>query len=223
MNHRITVKSVRSQVYEQVREMIISGVWEPGARVDLNQIATGFGVSKTPLNEAIQILIQEGLLTVKPRSGTYVSAMNVDEIDKAFEFRLALEVGAAEAIVGNASSTLMTSLKIIDDKMRDVLSKDAPKRRRKFLTLDGEFHDLIIAASGNQMIIDYYRQVNSLSNVSRARRKFTAEEYKAALEDHNAILAALEAVDIAAFRRGCATHVENAKVKMRSALDRADK
>ncbi len=76
-----------------------------------------------------------------------------------------------------------------------------------FWTLMAVVRDQIIAACGNYLIIDHYRQVNSLSDVSRARRKFTAEEYQAALGDHNAVLTALKAGDVETFRSACSKHI----------------
>ena len=91
----------------------------------------------------------------------------------------------------------------------------------KFWTLMAVVRDQIIAACGNYLIIDHYRQVNSLSDVSRARRKFTAEEYQAALGDQKVILTTLKAGGAETFRSACSKHIENAKAKMFLALDRA--
>ena len=91
----------------------------------------------------------------------------------------------------------------------------------KFWNLMAVVHDKIITVCGNYLIIDHYRQVNSLSDVSRARRKFTAEEYQAALGDQKVILTALKAGGAETFRSACSKHIENAKAKMFLALDRA--
>ncbi|WP_435140775.1 FCD domain-containing protein [Pseudopelagicola sp. nBUS_19] len=91
------------------------------------------------------------------------------------------------------------------------LMRFCPKMRwsdvANFWTLMAVVRDQIIAACGNYLIIDHYRQVNSLSDVSRARRKFTAEEYQAALGDHNAVLTALKAGDVETFRSACSKHI----------------
>lgn len=219
MNNKIETRTVREQIYDEVREMIVDGTWEPGARVDLNKIVQDFGISKTPLNEAIQKLIQEGLLFVKSRSGTFVSNLKIEEINMAFEFRLALEIGAAATIILKTDNSLVDRLRKITTKMEAVLEAQKPGFRTLFLKLDAEFHDEVISVSENKLIIDHYRQVNSLSNVSRTRRKFTLEEYSAALNDHELIMDALTGRDVGGFQAACQDHVHNAKNKLHNAID----
>jgi len=222
MSRRIEMQTIRGQVYDQMREMILDGVWEPGSRIDLNQMVVEFGVSKTPLNEAIQKLLQEGLLFVKPRSGTFVSDLNVEEMGMTFDFRLALEVGSANAIVANTTPADIEKLETIDAKMSDILDGKGLSSRKEFLRLDAEFHDKIITACGNRLVVEHYRQVNSLSIVSRARGKFTKDEYRAAIVDHAEIIGALKANDVEAFHATCQTHIANAKRKLEVALQRAN-
>lgn len=218
MNRKIEVKSVRSQVYDQIREMILDGVWEPGSSIDLNQVAADFGVSKTPLNEAVQKLLQEGLLSVKPRSGTFVSRLSADEIAMTFEFRLVIEIGAARAIATNFPKEQLEALYVLDRQMRDAAQGLTADYRKKFLSLDEEFHNRIIAGSGNPLILDHYKQVNTLSYVSRGRGNLRSEDYQTGLKEHADILKALEANDVDWFCVACRRHVMSACEKLQAAV-----
>lgn len=222
MNRRIQTQSIRDQVYDQMKEMVLSGTWPPGARIDLNKLIADFGVSKTPLNEAIQKLIQDGLLYVKPRSGTFVSALDIHQIRKTFEFRLALEIGAAQAIVDHVTPDLINKLTSIDAEMERAHKQKRKGQRKRFLSLDADFHAQIIAKSDNSLIVEHYHQVNSLTNVSRARSRFTQEEYMAAIIDHRTIIDALSKRDAAGFQIACKNHIENAVTKLEIALLRED-
>ncbi|MBW7920760.1 MAG: GntR family transcriptional regulator [Rubellimicrobium sp.] len=214
----IKVNSVRDQVYERMHEMILDGALLPGARLDLNQLVAMFGVSKTPINEAVQKLIQDRLLHVRPRSGTFVSVLNLDEIDMTFDFRIALEIGAADRIVARLTDASLADIRDAQARMRELVSAIDPESSRDFLRLDAEFHDRIIAAAGNELLLEHYRQVNTLSAVARARGRFAPATFEAAMADHEAILDALEARDRDGFRAACQVHVDRAKLRLRAAL-----
>lgn len=218
MNRKIEVKSVRSQVYEQIREMILDGVWEPGSSIDLNKVAADFGVSKTPLNEAVQKLLQEGLLSVKPRSGTFVSRLSTDEIAMTFEFRLVMEIGAARAIASDFPKEKLDALYAMDAQMREAAQGITPDYRKRFLSLDEDFHNTIIAGSGNPIILEHYKQVNTLSYVSRGRGNLRAEDYQNGIKEHADILKALEAKDVDWFCVACRRHVMSACEKLQAAV-----
>ena len=208
----INIRSVRDQVYDQMYALVLDGAWSPGMRIDPSKVATEFGVSKTPVQEAIQKLTQDGLLTVKPRSGTFVTDLDMNAVTELFQFRLALETGAAVAIVAGMTPEVMSKLTEIEAKMCAAIAQG---RRSDFLRLDAQFHDTIVAATGNAVIRAHYGQVNTLAASSRARRRFDLADFEAALSDHKEILTALKRKDDAAFRAASARHIENAIAKLR--------
>lgn len=211
----IETRSVREQVYDQLHAWIFDGTWSPGTRVDPNKVAAEFGVSKTPVQEAIQKLTAEGVLTVKPRSGTYVTEFDLEEMADLFQFRLALETGAAKAIIAGVTPQLLGALQKATAAMQDALATSEKDARPTFLKLDAEFHNAIMSASGNSVIAQYYGRVNTLSFSSRQRRRFDRADFEATLVDHAQILSALVARDVTAFRAASVRHVENAIAKIR--------
>lgn len=208
----LNIRSVRDQVYDQMHALILDGAWSPGMRIDPSGIAAEFGVSKTPVQAAIQKLTQDGLLSVKPRSGTFVTDLDMAAVTELFQFRLALETGAAEAILAGMTPGQIANLSDIDDKMRTAVAQGL---RSDFLRLDAAFHDRIVAASGNAVIRSHYGQVNTLAASSRARSRFEIADFEAALLDHKHILEALRNKDVTAFRAASAQHIENAIAKLR--------
>lgn len=219
MIRKIDIPSIRDSVHDQMREMILDGQWPPGARIDLNQLAEEFGVSKTPLNEAIHMLIREGLLTVKPRSGTFVSSLDLDEILETFDFRLVLEKGAAETILSNITAPILRGLDHLNDRMADIAHgepQDADYRR--LLRLDDEFHQKIMMLSGNSQLIESYEQISARLMLMRMVGTFERQDYEATIDDHRAITKALRSGDTQGFTAASATHVGNAKDKIRRGL-----
>lgn len=219
MIRKIDIPSIRDSVHDQMREMILDGQWPPGARIDLSSLAEEFGVSKTPLNEAIHMLIREGLLTVKPRSGTFVSSLDLDEILETFDFRLVLEKGAAETILSNISAPILHGLDNLNDRMADIAhGEPQDEDYRRLLRLDDEFHQKIMMLSGNSQLIETYEQISARLMLMRMVGAFERKDYEATIDDHRTITAALRVGDLQSFAAASATHVHNAKDKIRRGL-----
>lgn len=210
----IEIRSVREQVYDRLHAWILDGTWSPGTRVDPGKVAAEFGVSKTPVQEAIQKLTAEGVLTVKPRSGTYVTDFDMEEMADLFQFRLALEIGAAEAIIAGMTPQALSDLQETLAEMQAAFAADEADALPAFLKLDTAFHNAVMRACSNSVIAQHYEQVNTLSFSSRLRRRFDRADFEATLVDHGRIVSALVARDVKAFRTASARHVQNAIAKI---------
>ncbi|AVO37111.1 GntR family transcriptional regulator [Pukyongiella litopenaei] len=208
---KIDSSSIRDQVYEKLLELILSGALAPGARLDLTQMATDMGVSKTPVKEAIQRLIENGMIEVKPRSGTFVSTIDPERTVQNFWFRLALEVGCATEIVANVGTDAVRTLRALNAEMRRLSDQaDTEEMIRGFLPLDARFHNTIIDLAGNAVVSDRYRQTGVLLQVMRLKRHHARDRYAQVVGEHDAIVDALERRDIEALRAACRGHVEAA-------------
>lgn len=208
---RIESNSIRNQVYERLLELILSGTLAPGIRLDLTQLSHDMGVSKTPVKEAIQRLIDIGMIEVKPRSGTFVSTIDPERTVQNFWFRLALEIGCATEIVEQVDEKTMTELHTLNDEMRRLGEQaDKDEMRKKFLPLDAQFHNNIIDLMKNNVISDRYRQTGVLLQVMRLKNHHTRHRYLEVVNEHDTILRALENANTETFRRACRGHVEAA-------------
>ncbi|MBI1386080.1 MAG: FCD domain-containing protein [Rhizobiales bacterium] len=216
---KIEVRSIRDRVYEQIKALIVEGYFQADERFDLNQLARELGVSKTPLNEAVQRLESEGLLTVRPRSGTFVSSVDEREVREAFEVRRMLEVGAADFIIDRIEDDEVAEVAALTGRMEALLTEgDYQEIVREFITLDDRMHATILAASRHRLLIDTYGRVNTLLLVSRVRGKFQREDSLQTIEEHRAICAALEARDRRAYRKAIAAHMDAAIARLSRAM-----
>ncbi|MDK3074519.1 GntR family transcriptional regulator [Sedimentitalea sp. JM2-8] len=208
---RIESSSIRNQAYERLLELILNGTLPPGARLDLTQLSTDMGVSKTPVKEAIQRLIEIGMIEVKPRSGTFVSTIDPGRTVQNFRFRLALEIGCGQEIVERIDEVTMTELRSINGEMRRLGERaDNDEMIRRFLPLDAQFHNRIIDLMNNEVISDRYRQTGVLLQVMRLKNRHTRHRYLEVVKEHDAILRSLENTDTERFRCACRRHVEAA-------------
>src|SRR6266704_2236481 len=88
-------------VYEALRQAIVSSLMKPGERLKVDELAQKLGVSLTPVRSAIQQLANEGLVEIRPRSGTFVASLSPRDVEETFEIRCALECLAGEKASGN--------------------------------------------------------------------------------------------------------------------------
>src|SRR5512135_2999893 len=86
----------KSKAHKELRRSIIMGARKPGERLSLDELAKAYNTSITPLRDALHMLSQEGLVTIKPRSGYYVSRTTLKELRELFELREILELAAVE-------------------------------------------------------------------------------------------------------------------------------
>lgn len=216
---RIPTVSVRDQVYDQIRAAILNGSFPAGYRLDLAELSRDLGVSKTPLTEAIQKLTREGLVTVRPRSGTFVSDLNLDEVRASFGFRRAIEFGAAEMIVERITGSQLAHLNGLLTTMANLLRDETPQSApAEFLRLDYDFHDAVIAAAGNALILDHYRQVKTVLMVMRMRSHYALDEFANAAREHERIVAALAARSATGFVEASRVHLDLAEAKVEAFL-----
>ena len=212
---KIPMVSIRDQVYGQIRETILNGGFPAGYRLDLAELSADLGVSKTPLTEAIQKLTREGLVTVRPRSGTFVSDLDAAEVHESFGFRRAIEFGAAEMIVEKIADSEVADLERMQGAMADLVRGNVSRNALPdFLRLDYDFHDTVIAACGNALILDHYRQVNTVLMVARMRSHYSLDQFRNAVGEHEGIVRAVAARDAERLIAASRAHLDRAEENM---------
>lgn len=178
-------------VYQTLRECILARQFQPGERLHVKELAATFGVSPTPVKEAINRLALEGLVAINPRSGTYVTEISAEELAETFELRMALECLAAEKCVERMTEADLREI----EKLVEGLN--APVRTRRDRKLheerNHEFHNRIVALSGNRKLVETYRSLNA--HIKIARVHCSREGWEGRLErerrEHNEIFQAL--------------------------------
>ena len=101
----LTPKPLYIEVAELIRQRIYSRELEPGSWVDEMKMVEEFGISRTPLREALKVLASEGLVTIKPRRGAYVTEISEKDLRDVYHLLSLLESDAAAVVAQNASAT----------------------------------------------------------------------------------------------------------------------
>jgi DNA-binding GntR family transcriptional regulator len=205
-------------VYQAMRQAIVTCVIKPGERLNVEELAEKFGVSLTPVRGAIQQLATEGLIEIRPRSGTFVANLNHREIDETFKIRCALECLAGEDAVHRISPDQIRRLK---ELLRSLKKKMATDEDRKSHEMDNtEFHQIIIEAAGNRKLQEMYNALNAHIKIVRIHAAESNWPVRLQEEqaEHEAIVGALEAQDAAALAAALRKHIYRAKDSMLAAI-----
>lgn len=208
---KITATTVREQVYQQLRSLVIQGHFSQDYRFDLNQLSKDLGVSRTPLGAAIQQLKNEGLLVVKPRSGTFLNTLDEDDVREAFELRKILEVGAVSLITDKFTDADIDRIESLNDEIKALLAKENYQSHvEKIISLDKQIHDGFINVSQHKLLIETYGRINTLLLVFRARREFKIDDSQKTVAEHDAIVSGLRNRNQKQLRDTIESHLDGA-------------
>lgn len=189
------VRPLAVRVYEQISADIISGTIEPGSALAQETVAAQYGVSRTPVRDALTQLTLEGLTTLVPGKGYIVNQLDEREIENVYEVRYALESLAVQRAAGAYTPQQLVRLKGLIDETEIVDPADSAELFR----LGRAFHLALVEPSGN----DYLRGViTSIWNHPIQHRitltyRQGPEHQAKVIHDHRRILQALKDQDIA--------------------------
>jgi len=191
---RIARRRISDDVYDQIREAILERTFQPGERLSIPDLARRFDVSQMPVRQAVGRLHDEGLVDVRPRSGTFVAQAEERDIAETFDIRRALERLAAESAVVNASEADLSELDLLVEEMDSLTTGDRvdPEGHDR---LNSEFHRRIVELSGNEKLCEMYAQLNAHLKIARVH--LSSKDWGARVEreqaEHRSIVAALRA------------------------------
>jgi GntR family transcriptional regulator, rspAB operon transcriptional repressor len=187
------VDTSKSRVYRELRRSIIMGHRKPGERLNLDELVASYGTGVTPLRDALQMLGQEGLVTIKPRSGYFVEHITLKELRELFEVREILETAAIERAAMHISEALLQQL----EHVHAGYTGDDDESYDRYTDENRRFHYLIAEASGNHELAVMLGHLHDrLARFMVLRGAGLTQQYT-----HEDIVAALRARDGAAARQ----------------------
>ncbi len=196
--------TMAQKTYGSLKQAILSLQLKPGEVLRKPEICADLGVSRSPVAEALSRLAVEGLVDVVPQAGTFVARLSLVEIREGAFLREALELAAVERLADTITDDQLKQLKR-NLRMQAVLVADGDFAG--FYELDGEFHALMMSFTNFKRLSQIAE--TSWAHVDRARQLILPQpgRVQATLEEHEAILAALEARDPDAARAATRHHL----------------
>ena len=195
-------------VFNTLRRAILTGELDPGERLMEIHLADQFGVSRTPVREAIRMLEQEGLVTLRPSRGAVVSGISAESVKDVLEIRRAMDVFCAGLACKRISDDELKALKEACERFKEAATSPA-KDITRIAECDVKLHDIILEATGNKRL---KQVVNNLSEqMYRYRFEYLkdSEIYPKLVGEHADIYKAIAARDESAAAAACGIHIDN--------------
>ena len=197
---------LRDVVFNTLRKAILTGELKPGERLMEIHLANRLGVSRTPIREAIRKLELEGLVTMIPRRGAEVAQITEKSLKDVLEVRRALDALCAELACERITEEEKEQLAAACGEFeRATKTKEATV----IATADVALHDIIVAATGNQRLVQL---VNNLAEqMYRYRFEYIKDEsqHEKLIEEHRMIYESIMAKDSAAAAEAARIHIDN--------------
>ena len=170
---KLVSKSLADQVYDLVKDEILSGKIPCGSKISEDSLASQFGVSRTPIREALKRLSTYGLVQMEPRSHSSVISLSKKESDDIAEFRIYLENFAIDHI---NEESFKNNLETICRYASDCQYALAIGNRAKSFELDSMFHLALVGVSDNSAMKDVYERLDAKIQLLRVAQNENNEE-----------------------------------------------
>ena len=201
-------------LYEEVAELLRQRIFaakpndmEPGAWIDEMRLAAEYGISRTPLREAIKVLAAEGLVTMKMRRGAYVTEVNAKDLRDVFHLMAVLEADAASTVAQTATDEQLQELQALHQQLEKA-AKDS-KDHIRFFTINEAFHTRLLQIADNKWRDQVVADLRKVMKLNRAQSLLKAGRIKESLAEHAAIMAALHKRDAVAAQAAMRVHIES--------------
>jgi DNA-binding GntR family transcriptional regulator len=199
-------RSLHDELTERLRTLITRGDLAPGEKVPEKDLCKQFGVSRTPLREALKVLASEGIVTLRPNRGAMVSALTTEELEEVFPV-----MGALEALSGEIACKRITDREIQTiRKLHEAMVQHWKNGElQPYFRLNQRIHEAILEATRNDTLKSIYRGLSGRILSARYIANMSPARWAKAVEEHEAILKALDARDGARLSKILKAHLAN--------------
>ncbi len=206
---------LRDNAYQLLKEKIVTLAYKPGSQLMEQDLCAEIGIGRTPVREALQRLSSEKLIKIIPRKGIFVSDINMWELSRLMEARIMLEGFCIRKIVGRVTGDQIEKLRLL---FRHTSSLADKRKIHELLEIDRQFHMGLVGFMDNffieEMAAKIYDQLARTWYLSFSRR--SREELMQTVDEHLAIVDALDSGHRETAERAMMQHLENYQAKVMS-------
>ncbi len=186
----LTPRALYQDVAERLRQQIFSRELEPGSWIDEQKLALDYGISRTPLREALKVLAVEGLVTMKVRRGAYVTEMSAEDVTQIYHLLGLMESDAAGIVARQATPDQLAELRALHERLeKQVRQRDA------FFATNEQFHMKLLEVAGNRWTQQIVTDLRKVMKLNRHHSLFKQGRLTDSLAEHRALMAAIEQRD----------------------------
>jgi DNA-binding GntR family transcriptional regulator len=200
-------RSLHGELLEQLRLLINQGDLAPGIRVPERELCQRFGISRTPLREALKVLAAEGLVQLLPNRGARVATLEDTHLEHLFEVIALLEAEGGRLACARITEPALAEIQAMHYRMyAHFLRQELPA----YFTLNQAIHEAILEAAGNPVLIATYKSL--AGRITRARylsNRIRPDRWKSAMDEHEEIVQLLARRDGEALAALLSRHLQN--------------
>ncbi len=193
-----------------IEALILGGELPPGSKLNEMALAQRFGISRGPLREALRTLEESGLVQQEKNRGAHVRQIALSEAADIYDVRAGLDATAGWLLAERITAAQLQTLRTMTAAMRDV----PPDAVDRFHTLNLDFHDSIVAMTGNPVLLAHYRRLCKQLVLFRRRNLLAPLAIPRFAEEHSAIVDLLAARDGAAAAEALRHHALGGRQRM---------
>ena len=192
MKERILSQALYLQVADRLRDQIYQHELVPGDPIDEMALCERYGISRTPLREALKVLSSEGLIELIPRRGSFVRSMDIEELNELFPVMAVLEGLCAREAVENCTPKDLKQLEQMHEKLEDYVKQgniDA------YYEQNFVFHQAVQDLSGNKWLQRVIGDLRKVLRLARHMQLTIPGRLEESLEEHRQIMKAFTQQD----------------------------
>ena len=186
---RIAPTALYQEVAERLRQRIFAHELTPGTWIDEQKLAEQYGISRTPLREALKVLASEGLVELKPRRGCYVTEISRQDLDDIFPLMAMLEGRCAADAVRRAKPADIRALRATHDRL-EAAARDG--QITAFFEANQAFHRQIQELADNRWLLSVIQDLRKVLKLSRLHSLSLEGRLQQSLDEHRLIISAFE-------------------------------
>ncbi|MEM6460872.1 MAG: GntR family transcriptional regulator [Pseudomonadota bacterium] len=198
-------RSLHDEIADLLRDRIVEGDPAAGEFVNERELAEDFGVSRTPIREALKVLAHEGLVEIVPNRGTFVASLTLEDIADLIEILSEIEGFAARLAAERASAEQLRSMRRLHE---DMLAAHEQRDMTHYFKLNQAIHEMVAQAAGNPHVLESFRTYTSRVRRIRFLSNMDDALWLKSIQEHEQILCALEERDATRASELMKYHVE---------------
>ena len=197
-------RALYEEVAELLRQRIFRRELEPGSWIDEIRLAEAYGISRTPLREALKVLAAEGLVTMKMRRGAYVTEVSEQDMAEVYHLLALLESDAAGVVAAIASPAQLQALQTLHAELAGAVAD-----RDQFFRLNEQFHTRLLEIAGNKWRNQLVADLRKVMKLNRQQSLLKSGRIEESLHEHALVLDALLARDASTASQRMQAHFRN--------------
>ena len=202
-------RALYQEVAELLRQRIFKRELEPGSWIDEMKLAEEYGISRTPLREALKVLAAEGLVTMKVRRGAYVTEVSETDLADVYHLLSLLESDAAGVVAERATEAQLKELQALHKEL-----EAAAANRDKFFAVNERFHMRLLQIAGNRWRDQMVADLRKVMKLNRHNSLLKSGRIQESLQEHRGVMEALA-------RRDAKTTVKRMQEHFKNSLEAA--